>query len=395
MPGIPSPSTSLPPLHIAFASIHRVKDVRLWSGTVTYMARALEQSGLDVDYIDELDQVHLLVHKAMNRLWRMTGQRGAVLPVERSMHMAKRFARGIARFVAEGKHDLVFSPSSIPVALLKDGPPAVFYTDATFAELVRQQPSIAAQPADLLQEGHDLEHAALENCAMAIYASEWAARSAIEHYGAAPSKLRVLPFGSNLDVVPEEDEVRRAISHRPTDRCELLFLAARWEFKGGEFALEVARELNRSGIPTRLRIVGCIPPSGTDTDLVEVIPFVDKSTAEGHERLARLILSSHFLLLPSLVECFGIVYTEASSMGVPSLARLVDGVGSAVRHGRNGYTFHPDVPPAVYAEKIAELMGDRQAYERLAMSSFHEHRANLNWDVVGGKLVDLLRTLAP
>ncbi|HEY0978514.1 MAG TPA: glycosyltransferase family 4 protein [Flavobacteriales bacterium] len=372
-------------LRVAFASIQRANDIQAWSGTVYYVARALEHQGIVLDHVDELQQVRLLLNKAVNRLYRITG-RQAPLPVERSKHMAARFAKEIASFVDKGKHDAVFSPSSIPLALLRTSVPKVFYTDATFADMLQQYPEFAEYPEAFIEEGHALEREALTNCDLAIYSSHWAAESAIHHYGAHKDKVRVVPFGSNLDLQPDRAEVFAAIAARPTDHCELLFLGVNWIRKGGPLALEVVRELNAAGVPATLTVVGCSPPPGTEAPFLKVLPFVDKSTPQGQRKLADLVLRSHFLLLPSLAECFGIVYAEASSMGVPSLARHVGGVADAVREGRNGHLFAPDASSGDYVERIKGLMNDRAAYERLAHAAFQEHREHLNWEVAGSSL---------
>lgn len=377
-------------LQVAFASLQSAANVRAWSGTIYFIARALEQQGMTLHHVDELQRVRLLVNKSVNRLYRMTGRHGP-MPQERSFSMAKRFARTIKLFAEEGGHDIIFSPSSIPLALLRTSLPKVFYTDATFTGMVESSPIYGKYTEEALKEGNDLERAALANCEMAIYSSRWAAESAIMHYGARPEKVKVVPFGSNLDIQPDEAAVRAAIAKRPIDRCELLLLGVSWTGKGGPFALEVVRRLNKAGLPSILRVVGCSPPPGTD--LVEVMPFVDKSTVVGQETLVDVISRSHFLILPSQAECFGIVYTEASSMGVPSLARLIQGVGDAVREGRNGHVFAPDASPDEYVSKVRELMGDRAAYERLALSSFREHRQHLNWQVAGAALRGHLESL--
>lgn len=379
-------------LRVAFASIQRANDIQAWSGTVYFVARALEQQGILLDHVDELQQTRLLVNKAVNRLYRISG-RQAPLPVERSRQMATRFAKEIDAFVTKHRYDAVFSPSSIPLALLRTQLPKVFYTDATFADMLEQYPEFSEYPEAFIEQGHELEREALRNCDLAIYSSHWAAESAIHRYGAAKDKVKVVPFGSNLELQPDRAEVVAAINARPTDHCELLFLGVNWIRKGGPLALEVVRELNAAGVPATLTVVGCIPPPGTDTTHVKVLPFVDKSSAAGQRKLADLVLRSHFLLLPSLAECFGIVYAEASSMGVPSLARRVGGVADAVYDGRNGYLFAPDAGPAEYVERIRTLMADREAYVRLAQSAFQEHRDRLNWSVAGHSLRGYLSAL--
>jgi glycosyltransferase involved in cell wall biosynthesis len=109
-----------------------------------------------------------------------------------------------------------------------------------------------------------------------------------------------------------------------------------------------------------------------------------------HEELAR----SHFLIVPSTAECFGVVYCEASSFGVPSIARNVGGVASAVRNGRNGQRFDLEDSPAQIAAWIASVFCDFENYRQLALSSLAEFEAHLNWQVAGEKLERIIRSAA-
>lgn len=380
------------PLKLAYASLYDSSDIRVWSGSVYFIARALEQQGVQLDHVDQLQYPRLLFNKAINRLYELTGNQGP-LPVERSMRMAERFAKEIGRHMTKGDHDAVFSPSSIPLALLNTSKPKVFYTDATFADMLEQYPEFSEYPASFINEGHDLERQALVNCDLAIYASQWAADSAIKRYGADPGKVRVVPFGSNLELQLSDEVVNKAINNRPEDRCELLFLGVNWTRKGGPLAVEVVERMNAAGMPTKLTVVGCEPPADTPSEHIQVLPFIDKTTAMGQRRLANLLLKSHFLLLPSTAECFGIVHAEASSMGVPSLARDVGGVGDAVREGRNGFLFPADAGPEGYVERMLGLLKDREAYQRMAHSAHREHKQRLNWHVAGSTIVQDLMAL--
>src|SRR5690606_26464441 len=114
--------------------------------------------------------------------------------------------------------------------------PKVFQTDATFAGIIDQYPELADYPREYIEEGHRLEREALHNCDLAIYSSQWAARSAIEDYGADPSKVKVIPFGSNLGVDPTLQEVEKAIAVRSNKECVLLFVGVHWQRKGGDVA---------------------------------------------------------------------------------------------------------------------------------------------------------------
>jgi glycosyltransferase involved in cell wall biosynthesis len=81
-------------------------------------------------------------------------------------------------------------------------------------------------------------------------------------------------------------------------------------------------------------------------------------------------------------------------MGLPSLARDVGGVSSAVQDGRNGFLFPASAPASAYVERIRQLLDDPSAYEQLARSSHDEFSNRLNWDTTGAALCDLLRELS-
>jgi glycosyltransferase involved in cell wall biosynthesis len=173
----------------------------------------------------------------------------------------------------------------------------------------------------------------------------------------------------------------------------LLFLGIDWDRKGGPLALEVAQTLVARGVPTELHIAGCEPPLSAMPAFVVRHGFIDKRDAAGAAKIDELLASAHFLLLPSRAECFGLVFLEASSVGVPSLAAQVGGVPSAVRNDRNGRLFPLDAPASEYGDYIINVMAETGAYERLARSSYAEYREHLTWDRAAAEVRDLLARL--
>lgn len=363
---------------IAYVTTFDAKDVRAWSGTVHHIARSMEEAGVQVDHMGELQRPRVLLNKAINKLVDLASP-GSLYPIERTMRMARLMAAQIQTALERSRCDVVFSPGSIPLALLKTPLPKVFYTDATFAGILDLYPEYAKYPKRYIKEGHDLEQAALRNSDLVIYSSAWAADTAREHYEVDERKLRVIPFGGNLSQVPKEADMLRAIRKRSTETCELIFLAVSWQRKGGAKALEVARQLDRRGVPVRLRIVGCVPPVKDLPSYAEVHPFINKHSAAGERKLAELLGGSHLLLLPTVADCTPIVFPEANAFGVPCLTHAVGGVSDVVRDGVNGRLFTLRSAASTWADAIEELMNDRPAYDALAVSSLREYHDRLNW----------------
>jgi glycosyltransferase involved in cell wall biosynthesis len=153
----------------------------------------------------------------------------------------------------------------------------------------------------------------------------------------------------------------------------------------------VAQRLNALGLPTRLRVVGCQPQIPADARAcVEVLGFLSKTVEEQRVRLEGLFAAAHFFILPVRHEAFGVVFAEASSFGLPSLAMNVCGVPDAVRDGVNGRCFAPESTPQQWAASIVGLMRDAQQYRALAQSSYREYQDRLSWESIGPRLRDLL-----
>ncbi len=383
------PSSSPQSLRISFASINDPGDVTAWSGTEHFLLHTLKDRGNHLSVLRNIRKRQRMVGKALRNLSNvLTG--GEPYTVERTLFTANRIGDAVMAHLQKHPTDLLFSPSSIPLSMVVTDRPMVFYTDATFKGLLALYPDLAHYHPERIAEAEYLERSAIQNARRVIYTSDWAARSAMEDYGADPDKVHVVPFGSNLPAHRDRATILRNIRGRSRDRCELLLVGVDWVRKGGDLALQVLQTLRRSGIRTRLTVVGCTPPHGVDDPDVEVHPFLRKQVRHDLARLMALYERSHFLLVPSVAECFGIVYAEASSMGVPSLARDSGGVSNAVVDGVNGRLYPYSATADQYAAHIAALFSDRDLYEQAALTAFDHHERYLSWAAVGRRLQDIL-----
>jgi len=202
----------------------------------------------------------------------------------------------------------------------------------------------------------------------------------------------VVPFGANIQCDRTAEDVKLLTARKNFDVCRLLFVGVDWKRKGGDQAVRVAEALVKRGVPTELHIVGCDPPAGLPP-FVKQHGFVSKKTVDGAQLLDRLMSESHFLIVPSLAECYGVVFAEASSFGLASLATNVGGIPAVITNGLNGQMFPLWVDPNHYADWIVPLMRNREAYAKLAETSFAEYQNRLNWDVAGCSVRKLLEEI--
>jgi glycosyltransferase involved in cell wall biosynthesis len=379
-------------MKITYATTYDATDVTNWSGTGHYVAQALKNQDFALDFIGPLPRPFGMwpVFKAKglfyNRLLRTRYHANHDLAV------ARHYARLVDnRLRQTPDSDLVFSPGTIPIALLETDKPTVFWSDATHASLFDFYPEYTHLCAETIRDGHTIERRAMERASAAIFTSEWAAASAIRDYGIDRSKIHVVPYGANIDNPLPPQQVKEAIQARPKDLCKLLFIGVDWERKGGETALAVAETLHRRGLPVQLTVVGCNPfKRRSPPPYVRCEGFLSKRIKTHRDRIAQLLAESHFLLVPSLAECYGLVYCEANAFGVPCLARAVGGVPTIVKNGVNGHLLHRDLPAESFVKIIERHFQDYRQYLDLADSSFNEYQQRLNWDVAGARVRDIL-----
>jgi glycosyltransferase involved in cell wall biosynthesis len=380
-------------MQLAYVTACDPLDIRPWSGTTYYIGQSLHNQMVPIKHIGPLvDQSAVKAVCKLKRYYHALGQKKYLKDPEPLR--LKSYANQIQTKLKQAQVDVIFSVTHRPVTYLECRQPIAFWADASFAGLLNFYPQYFNLCSTTIRDGHYMERLILQKCSLGIYASEWAAQSAIEHYNVDPSKIKVVPFGANLDNNLTFDEVKDLIDSRSEQKCKLLFLGVDWLRKGGDVAFKVAKALNQAGLETELTVVGCQPLLNEPLpSYLKALGFVSKSSVEGREKLSKLLAESHFLILPSKAECFGIVFSEASSLGVPSLATNVGGISSAVRDNINGKLFSPDAEIEEYCSYISDLFTHYADYKKLAVSAFHEYRSRLNWNVSGKKVKQLLEEL--
>jgi glycosyltransferase involved in cell wall biosynthesis len=287
--------------------------------------------------------------------------------------------------------DLVFSPGSEAISHLASPAPATFCADATFANLVDYYWDFTGLSEEYLRKGHAQEAAALGRAALAVYASEWAARSAIEDYGADPARVAVIPFGANLGADNRRAEVHSWIDARTRSPLRLLFVGRHWSRKGGDTVLATAHCLQAHGHPVAVDIVGCdVPAHHPDMPWVHRHGLLNQRHPAAMLRLRELYARAHFVFVPSQAEAFGLTFAEASAFGLPAIATRTGGIPGVVRDGHNGFLLPPGATPADYADAIVAAFADPARYRALCRQAFDEFEQRLNWRAFCRRFLELV-----
>ncbi|RVT99806.1 glycosyltransferase [Mucilaginibacter limnophilus] len=377
-------------MNISYITTYNAEDVHQWSGLGYYIASALRQQKADLDMVGD---INIQVPKYYDFKSKIYGRLGKRFLPEREPRLVKQAARQ-AESRIKLSTDIIFSPSTIPLAYIKSNRPKVFYTDATFAGMIDYYPFLTNICAESIRHGNEVEQAALDSCSLAFYSSDWAARSAVENYNVNPAKVKVMPFGANVDDSRVLSDIRAIVHKRDTTTCHLLFLGVEWERKGGNIAVEVARLLNENGLPTVLHVAG-IPANVLHNKPLYIIDhgFISKHTVEGANKLCNLFNQCHFLLLPTRADCTPVVFPEANSFGMPCITTNTGGISSVIKDDINGKMFTLQTNAAEYAAYIHNQFLNYNAYQQLCLSSFNEYDTRLNWNASGCAIMDLLKAL--
>jgi glycosyltransferase involved in cell wall biosynthesis len=311
---------------------------------------------------------------------------------DRNRAYRKRAAQAAARRIAVAGHfDFLIAPSSFPITGLNVNLSKFVWLDATFSALVDYYPGFEKErlSQETLREGLAMESQALRECAGVFFSSDWAAESAIRDYQLEERRVHVIPFGANL-TPPYRDAAaaRVAIQKRTSPPFEFLFLGVDWQRKGGALAVEVVQKLNASGIPSRL--------TSSKPGEIRTVGFLDKTNPGHLARLNELLSESHFLILPTRAEAYGLVFAEAAAFGLPSLALQTGGVPTLVRNGHTGILFNPEAGAGQWADQISRLVSDPDRYLQMAMSAHEHYCSRLNWQAAAQRLHKIITTtLAP
>lgn len=297
----------------------------------------------------------------------------------------KYLARRIEQHLRAVKPQAVFAPSSIPLSFVDAKLPRIFATDQLFCDFVESYIHSPAQR--FIRLGNAQEQRALSGAALATFPSEWAAQTAVSQYGADRAKIHVIPWGANLPQTIAQEDVEAAIKKRPMDRCNLVFVGRDWARKGGDVLVRTVEALNRAGLPTRATIIGA-EPKDLPPHLFDIHPYLDKGRPEHFAILSSVMLSAHFLFLPSRAEAYGQAFCEAAAFGVPSIGSAVGGIPTIIREGETGFVRSLETSAPQFAMLIRETLSDRRRYESLAKLAREDFRQRLNWDSFGDRLND-------
>ena len=357
---------------LGFISKKDLDDQAQWSGTIRFVRDVLSNDYQIIPIIVKECLIHKAVQKAIRIITHNKIRRLRWLPIE-----SLKCQKMVAQAAAEGC-ELFFAPAASDlIADLKM--PAntrlIYLSDATYHAMIDYYffESAHDQKVGNLQEGR-----ALQNADEVIHSSDWAKNDAINHYGIAPEKIHVLPFGANL-----KDQYNPSKKRKDTDdsSIHLLFCGVDWERKGADLALECLRILNASDQKRRydLTIVGLDAPEGTHYENVTFTGWLNKNIAAEYARMIACYRKSDVFILPTKAECAGIVFAEAAMYALPAFTYSTGGTATYVLDRVTGRCLPAGSTAEDFSNAIREMF-DQNMYLKYSMQARKYYEEKLNWN---------------
>ena len=359
-------------MNIIFLTRGDPTDKKVWSGTLYHIYHKLR----------EKHNVMIIGTEVLRQIGFFTKDNFSVIDLSTSKRYIKDINRLLNERICAKGFDLVFLGDIFFVPFLDVDIPIVYLSDTSY-----EQRSTHFGEPDVRQFESCIQHErlTLEKSHKIIYSSEWIKGKAVEFYKIDPRKIHVIEFGANIPTpLVYTIEIKM-------DVCRLVYIGRNWIKKGGDKAFQAYKQLKSEGFPCTLSIIGSVPQEQPDIDEgLTIISYLDKSIGKQSDQLCKILSDSHFLVLPTEFDAFGIVFCEASAYGVPSIAANVGGVSQPVREGKNGFLLASDATAHDYAEKIKTVFSDKENYIKLRASSRREFETRLNWDVWGEQVNTIL-----
>ncbi len=366
-------------MKVAFLSSLNPFNINSWSGTLYHIFHSLKNSNA-IDWIGE-DTLSYIWHYHQIH----NGYNVPFIPERYAPMFGEILTR---QFNKNREYDIIIARDYYFISHIQTNIPIIYIGDTTFNLFKHYLGVTGTYFAHLAEQ---IEQKAISNADLIIFSSEWAKKDAINHYGASSDKIKVIEFGANL----QESQIPKQDTMPETDCCNLLFIGKNWKNKGGDKIYQTYLFLRNKGFNCTLTIIGCKPESSLDNSdpNLHVIPFINKSKEEDQQLLDKILRNAHFFILPTVFDCYGIVFCEASAYGIPSIAADVGGVRQVIRNGKNGYLLPPNATPEEYARQISEIWNNPQKYQELRLSSRQEFEERLNWNVWERKINCVLTEL--
>ncbi len=354
--------------------------MRRGSGTFYNLAQELERQSHIVTRLGPFPLEVPFVARVVNAVHRRLRKRH---PLFLDPFVGGRTGRLVSRQLQGLDYDFLLTNDMAIAAFTVSGRPIVLYTDVIVTRDYSEKNLPGCRLGNMSAFSVGLcrrtMRRALMRSSLAIFPADWSAEAA-RAYCRTPEKIKVVPFGANVEDPGSAIAHGRSWEKIKAKGCiNLLFVGKDWVRKGGDVAVEAVRRLNADGIRAKLHVVGAEVPDRALTDEVQSYGLLDKSKPEEMALIQHLFTEADAFILPSSSEGYVISVLEAAAFGLPTLAYDADGVRNAVVAGRTGLLFPLGSPGRLFAAAVSSWCARPSTYMELVHGARHHYETSANW----------------
>jgi glycosyltransferase involved in cell wall biosynthesis len=255
--------------------------------------------------------------------------------------------------------------------------PIVYASDTTARLVNSSYPRYMKKSAGYKRACDEVEGQAMAKCRYFAAAAQRTAESAVADYGMPPERVGIVEFGAH--VLPTTAKID---PQPPSDGAlELLLVASDPKRKRLGLCIRIAEALRDLGWDAVLNYVG---PEQADAGSSEAVRWHGRlmlSNPDDRRKHEELLSRSHWMLLPSTAEAYGIAPCEAAHFGRPSAVSDVGGLPTVVLDGETGLVLPADADAGEYAKAIDAVSREPELYARHSKAALERARNVLSWDV--------------
>ena len=178
-------------------------------------------------------------------------------------------------------------------------------------------------------------------------------------------------------------------------RPQLLYVGKIEERRNVYFLIEVFRKLRQNMPKLQMVLVGNGEREYKAAFLNEIKKELDNGDIVYREKVQQKELpeiygNAEVFLFTSKYEIFGMVLLEAMYFGLPVVSSMNGGASMLIEDGKNGYVLEK-FDLETWAQKLADLLGDRDKRARMGESAREKILSNFTWERIAEKFEAVYR----
>ncbi|MDT8412405.1 MAG: glycosyltransferase family 4 protein [Vicingaceae bacterium] len=381
---------------IGFISEWDVNNPTQRSGVPHHIYKALVQNGYEVKvcFVSKKKRslFSKLISKTKNILYNQWfNQVLGHYYFEYSASYFKLLYQTISSFIKTEKIDVLLAINSFSFTYSPNFKPTIVWIDNSFFTFFEHNPMPRVN-ANNFKRICKNEKQALHHTSTIICASNWLKSQLIARYNIPEHKIAVVPRGANLTANFSALDMNKVLTNRLANKIKLVFIGRKWDLKGGDIAFAVCEQLREKGYDIELVVFGKATGCPINLNDVAWVTFREKFdlSNEVDLKVVKEELSlARFLVVPSRADGFGIVFAEAATFGLPSVALDIMGVENAVINDVTGKRFEEKDTIDKMTHYLVKYFDNEELYRHLCLQCYEYAIANFDWKKNVKKIIDL------